>query len=258
MDERRGLLKFINPSAEPLRVLSAESFSYVDELQRLMPNADFRVVAQEHCAALGRASFDLIVAEDAFTLAHEPYDMLRDLGQALTDIGTLITQYENIRFVGVLEQLRLGFYPERRRRLYAKPEVVRLLNDALFKEITFAPDNVLSVSVDEWINFGFDNFSDDLKVKTWLVKAGRSKAEVAALKQCFTPTIRAELSLLIHRIEYDIDRKENFDRLFALCAQEAIFDDYLRDFILSTVAHHSRLKFFREAASARGIELDFD
>ncbi len=258
MDERRGLLKFLNPSAEPIRILIVESPSYVEEIRALMPNAFIRVVDPEHVNQFERGSFDLIVAEDAFTLAHEPYDLLRDLGQALTDIGTLITQYENIRFVGVLEQLRIGFYPERRRRLYAKPEVVRLLNDALFKEIAFAPDNVSTVDIDDWINFGFDNFSDDLKVKTWLVKAGRSKAEVAALKQCFTPSIRAELSRLIHRIEYDIDREENFDRLFELCRREAIFDDYLRDFILSTVAHRSRLKIFRAAASERGLELDFD
>ena len=258
MDERRGLLKFINPSTEPIRILIVESFSYVDELQRLMPNAFFRTADRDQHHLFEPATFDLIVADDLLTLASEPYDALRDFGRLLTDVGNLVTQFENIRFVGVLEQLRLGFYPERRRRLYAKPEVVRLLNDALFKEISFAPDNVSNVDIDDWINFGFDNFSDDLKVKTWLVKAGRSKAEVAALKSCFTPSIRAELSRLIHRIEYDIDREENFDRLFELCRREAIFDDYLRDFILSTVAHQSALKIFREAASERGLELDFD
>lgn len=258
MDERRGLLKFITPSAEPIRVLIVESPSYVDDIRALMPNAFISVVDQEHCANLERGSVDLIVAEDAFTLAHEPYDMLRDLGQALTDVGTLVTQYLNIRFVGVLEQLRLGFYPERRRRLYAKPEVVRLLNDALFKEIAFAPDNISTVNVDTWEKFGFDNFSDDLRVQTWLVKAGRSKAEVAALKQCFTPTIRAELSKLIHRIEYDIDREENFDRLFDLCARETIFEEYLADFIRSVVAHPERLQLFAREAAARNIYLDLE
>lgn len=258
MDDRRGLLKFITPSAAPRRVLIVESPSYVEDIRALMPNAFIGVIDLEHCSDLERGSVDLIVAEDVFTLAPEPYDALRDLGQALTDIGTLVSQYHNIRFVDVLEQLRLGFYPERRRRLYAKPEVVRLLNDALFKEIAFAPDSVSTVNVDAWINFGFDNFSDDLKVETWLVKAGRSKAEVAALKQCFTPTIRAELSRLIHRIEYDIDRAENFERLFDLCAREAIFEEYLADFIRSVVAHHERLQLFTRAAAARNIYLEFD
>ena len=279
MLERRGLLKLTAPSPAPLKVLVVESLSYLIELRALLPSASMTVLTSDRYAPIefdeldcdwiigdfnqlklpfDAKHFDLIVAEDFFTTAHEPYDTLRDFGRLINDVGTLVTQYENIRYVGVLEQLRIGFYPERRRRLYAKPEVVRLLNDALFKEINFTPDEISTAPIDDWLNFNFDNFSDDLRVKTWLVKAGRSKAEVAALKQCFTPTIRAELSRLIHRIEYDIDREENFERLFELCSREMIFDDYLRDFILSTVAHAERREIFRREAMTRGIELDFD
>lgn len=279
MDERRGLLKLVTPTPMPLRVLIVESLSSVEEFRALMPSASIACLTSDRYAPsefdalsidwiiddfnraklpIEEGSLDLIAAEDLFTLAHEPYDTLREFGRLLTDVGTLLTRYENIRWLGVLEQLRLGFYPERRRRLYAKPEVVRLLNDALFKEIAFTPDSIENVDVEAWEKFGFENFSDDLRVKTWLVRAARSTAEVAALKSMFTVEIRAELSRLIHRIEYDIDREENFERLFELCAREMIFDDYLADFIRSTVAHRERLKMFRAAALERGIELNFD
>ena len=279
MTERCGLLRLIAPSPAPLRILVVESLSYLNGLRSMMPAASIFVLTEDRYAPIEFDAldcewiagdfnqlklpfddkfFDLIVAEDFFTLAHEPYDTLRDFGRLINDVGNLITQYENIRYVGVLEQLKIGFYPERRRRLYAKPEVVRLLNDALFKEIAFTPNEISTVEPRDWIDFGFDNFSDDLKVKTWLVKAGRSKAEVAALKQCFTPAIRAQLSKLIHRIEYDIDREENFAGLFELCKREMIFDDYLTDFILSTVAHRDRFELFEREAAARGIFLNFD
>ncbi|MBQ9478623.1 MAG: methyltransferase domain-containing protein [Selenomonadaceae bacterium] len=279
MLESRGMLKLIAPSPMPLRVLMVESLSYVGELRSILPSASITVVTCDRYAPIefeeldldwivddwnrtslpfDDGSFDLIVGEDFFTLAHEPYDTLRDFGRLLTDVGELVTQYENVRFVGVLEQLRLGFYPERRRRLYAKPEVVRLLNDALFKQINFTPESSSNAPIDHWLDFGFDNFSDDLRVKTWLIRAGRSTAEVMALKQCFTPKIRAELSRLIHRIEYDIEQQENFARLFELCDREMIFDDYLSDFIKSVVAHAERLEIFEREAAARGIDLNFD
>ena len=277
MLERRGLMKLIAPTAS--KVLMVESLSYIRELRSLLPTAEITIVTSDRYARIefadldldwliedwNRASlpfdegmFDLIVGEDFFTLAHEPYDTLRDFGRLLTDIGELVTQYENVRYVGVLELLRAGVYPERRRRLYAKPEVVRLLNDALFKAISFTPDEISSAPVEHWIDFGFDNFSNDLSVETWLIRAGRSTAEVAALKQCFTPSIRAELSRLIHRIEYDIERDQNLDRLFELCTREMIFEDYLSDFIKSVTAHADRFEIFKREAAARGIDLNFD
>ena len=276
--ERSGLLKLLVPTPAPLKILLVESLSYVVELRSMMPNSDISVLTSDRYAPIefgdldcewlvddfnhailpfDDKTFDLIIAEDFFTFAHEPYDTLHDFGRLINELGSLITQYENIRYADVLEQLRAGFYPERRRRLYAKPEVVRLLNDALFKEIAFTPLEISEVPIDDWLEFGFDNFSDDLRVKTWLVKAGRSKAEVAALKQFFTAEVRAELSRLIHRIEYDIDRAENVDRLFELCAREMIFDDYLADFIRSTTAHHECFALFQSEAAKRGIDLNF-
>ena len=69
----------------------------------------------------------------------DPYDMLLALGRLLTDVGVLVTSFRNVRYHGVLEELMKGEFPERERHLYAKKEIVRLLNDTLFKEIIFSP-----------------------------------------------------------------------------------------------------------------------
>ena len=92
----------------------------------------------------------------------------------------------------------------------------------------------------------------------WLVKARKCTAEVAALKELFTESTRAELSRLLHRIEYDIDVDENFSRLIELCDREGIFDEYLTDFINQVVVHVDAKIFIRDKAETFGRVLDFD
>ena len=89
-----------------------------------------------------------------------------------------------------------------------------------------------------------------MTTKTWLVKACKCTAEVAALKEIFTPEVRADLSRLLHRIEYDIDAEENFRRLMELCDREGIFDEYLADFINQVVVHAAAKDFIRTRIGA--------
>ena len=105
---------------------------------------------------------------------------------------------------------------------------------------------------------GFDNFNDDLSTKIWLVKACKCTAEVAALKDFFTHETRAQLSRLLHRIEYDIDAEENFQRLMKLCDREKIFDEYLSDFIEQVVVHASAKNFIAARAKNFGRTLGVD
>ena len=120
--------------------------------------------------------------------------------------------------------------------VWLKARVVKLLSDATYKEIHFLPDDC---------------------PESWLVKACKSTAEVAALKEIFTPEVRAELSRLLHRVEYDIDAEENFQRLMTLCEREGIFDEYLSDFINQVVVHASAKNFLRVRAESFGRELNF-
>ncbi len=257
--DRHGLLKFISPNIGKINILVIESLEYLQELRELLPNAQIMVLTEFYEAKsdfndlqldwifgdykkfnfkIDEKIFDIIIAEDCLTFSYEPYKTLFGINRWLKETGFLVTQFENIRYIGVLENLKQGYYPERDRRLYAKSEIVRFLNDALFKEIAFAPNEVINYNVDDWLSFGFENYNNELLTKTWIVKASKSTAEVAALKEFYTPAIRKELARLIHRIEYDIDRTENFQRLKKLCEEQQIFEDYLIDFINQIVVHH--------------------
>ena len=260
--DRRGLLKFISPNFDNISVLVIESLSYLRELRELLPSAQILVLTEFREAeaefgdlnfdwifadykkfdfSIDEKIFDIIIAEDCFTYVYEPYKTIFGINRWLKETGFLVTQFENIRYIGILESLKQGYYSERERRLYAKTEIVRFLNDALFKEISFSKGETIEYDIDKWLQFGFDNYNDDLLVKNWIVKAGRSSAEVAALKSFYTPEIRKELSKLLHRIEYDIDIEENLERLHKLCEENYIFDDYLYDFINQVVIHRERL-----------------
>lgn len=235
---RRGLLKYVSPNVGNLNVLVVDTLSYVEELHELLPVANFSLwSAADIFNKNNENAFDIIVAEDLLTFAADPYESAVKICRQLKETGFLVTQFESVRFIGVLDSLRQGYFPVRERRLFAKTEIVRLLNDALFKEISFVPDIVVDADISAWTDFGFDNFNNELLVKNWIVKACRSKAEVAALKSFFTPDVRKQLARILHRIEYDVDREENILRLKSFCQQHQIFDDYLADFIDSVVLH---------------------
>ena len=184
--------------------------------------------------------------------------MLMAFNHLLKDSGALLTEFFNVRFVGVLERLRRGKFFDNEQRLWAKADVVKLLDDAIYKEIHFLPGAREKISAEEWESFGFENYNEDLATRIWLVKACKCTAEVAALKEIFTPEVRADLSRLLHRIEYDLDAEENFQRLMKLCAREGIFDEYLSDFINQVVVHASAKNFLRDRAKNFGRTLDFD
>ena len=122
-------------------------------------------------------------------------------------------------------------------KIWTKARLVKLLSDSTYKEIHFLPDDC---------------------PKSWLVKACKCTAEVVALKEIFTPEVRADLSRLLHRIEYDVDAEENFLRLMDLCEREGIFDEYLSDFINQVVVHASAKNFLKTRAETFGHALTFD
>ena len=191
--------------------------------------------------------FDVVIADDCLTNSLDTYETLADISRLLKDAGFLLTQFFNARFIGMLESLRRGQFPTQEKKFWAKWDVVKLLHDAVYKEIHFLPYEKVDAknfpNLDEWLNFGFDNFSDDLLTKIWLVKACKCEAEVVALKEFFSEDVRAELSRRLHRIEYGIDVKENISELKELCTREMIFEDYLRDFIAQVVCHEDAREF---------------
>ena len=279
-EERRGLLKFVPPNvSDEAAVLVIESEKYLADLRKLMPNARIAFLTVERdekiselCKSLkvdlffGDYSrgglptepkiFDIILAEDCLTYPPESYRTILELNHLLKDSGFMLTQFWNVRFANVLEDLKIGKFPAREKKLWAKWDVVKVLDDAIYKQIEFLPESQFkNISVKVWEDFGFDNFSDDLVTKIWLVKARKCEAEVAALKEIYTEEIRARISRLLHRIEYDLDVEENFQKLMTLCKREQIFDDYLADFINQVVVHEDRKNFIQSHAKDFGMNL---
>lgn len=260
-----SILEFVSPNFLPINVLLIDSAELLEGLREKLPAAQIAFMTEEVTPKVKwlcnefRADlidelptapkiFELIIAQDVLTVGENFYSTLMIFNHLLTDSGYLLTRFYNVRFIGVLETLRRGRFSNNEMRLWAKADVVKLLDDAIYKEIHFLPSKREKISVDDWEHLGFDNFNDDLTTKIWLVRACKCTAEVAALKDVFTPEVRADLSRLLHRIEYDIDAEENFQRLMELCDREGIFDEYLRDFINQVVVHESAKNFIMIAA----------
>lgn len=260
--ERSGLLEFVSPNFLPIKVLLIESEEFLSGLREILPTAQIALLKKEPSEEIKKLCdefkadliselptapkiFEIILAKDVLTVGENFYATLMVFNHLLTDSGFILTQFYNVRFVKVLENLRRGRFMNNERRLWAKADVVKLLDDAIYKEIHFLPGVRENISADDWKQFGFDDFNEDLTTRTWLVQACKCTAEVAALKDVFTPEVRAELSRILHRIEYDIDAEENFQRLMTLCDREGIFDEYLSDFIEQVVVHKAARHLIR-------------
>ena len=278
--EREGLLRLIPPGEGDVRVLAIESLFYLPELCRMLPRARVSVVTdcpeaagisgyrdldvEWHFLDFRREalpfppdSFDIVLGEPCLTLAFEPYETLAGIARLIRDTGYLVTEFENIRYWRVLERLMQGFFPERERRLYAKTEVVPLLSDASFKEIFFSPlrRDETAGGAEEWEARGFENFSGDLSTEAWMVRAFRSDSAAAALKALYTRQVRAEISRLLHRIEYDVERGRSLARLWQLCREQAVFDEYLGDFAREVMVHSDALELLYREGMEHGMDL---
>ncbi|MCR5758135.1 MAG: methyltransferase [Selenomonas sp.] len=259
---KQDLMAFLTGGPAPLRWLILESLPYVEKIASLYPQAHLTVVTEiEEAAGLpefaGRniqwffmdyrreklpfpsRNFDAVLAEDLLTKAYAPYDLLMDINRKLTDVGVLYGDFFNVRYTGVLEALQQGEFPVREKHLYAKSEVVRLLDDTLFKEIDFIPGVCDEEHEEEqrWENAGYVNINHELSVRRYLFRAAVSTAAVANLKGIYSPEVRKELARLLHRIEYDVQREENIRCLQELCQREGIFSEYLGDFIRESCYH---------------------
>ena len=265
---RTEILDLLAPSAERLCILVVDGSEHLARLREMYPNAEMHAVTpyeeiaeNEIVAALGvhwhildwrsdplpfaEETFDRIISAFAIECAYEPYDALMPLNRTLKETGTLYTCYTNIRYHRVLAALRDGEFRVRGdRHLYAKPEIVRLLNDTLYKEIHFfAGERDDDPSAGEaWAEEGFANFSDDLITRTWLIQASRSTAAAANLKLFFSQETRRTIARLLHRIEYGIASACAVTELGDLCVREGIFYDYLSDFIAEVCVHEEKVR----------------
>ena len=262
-DIKPSLLQFITGEDFFRTILVVESSTYIEPLRERFPTAEiFFVTANEDIAEkfpdvhttlidfreerlpFDEEFFDAIIGDLTLEVVTNPQDIAAGFSTFIKQTGCWLTSFRNIRHWKVIERLMRGAFGGIVSRLYTRTEFERLLYASFYKEVQLLPLKKKSPPelLERLITCGFDNFDDDLQTEFWLVRASRSMPELALLKSMFTPEIRAELSRLIHRIEYDVATADSVEKFWRLVDEENIFVDYAAAFIRSVVVH--RENFF--------------
>ena len=261
-DIKPSLTEFISGEDFFQKILVVESVAYLEPLREKFPAAEiFFVTADEDFHSddaeifylnyreerlpFAEEYFDAIIGDLTLEVVTNPQDIAAGFSTYIKQTGCFLTSFRNIRHWKVLESLMRGTFGGIVSRLYTRTEFERLLYASFYKEVQFLPlkKNAPPELLERLINCGFDNFNDDLQTEFWLVRASRSMPELALLKSMFTPELRADLSRILHRIEYDIDTAESVKNFWRLCDSQGIFTDYAAAFIRSVVVH--RENFYR-------------
>lgn len=267
---RPELLQFLQGEVPPARVLVIESLSYLPRLRQMYPEAALFAVAADGSAFLDPAcanlsvvfteldyieealpfaheSFDYIIADLALEQAGNPQDIAAGFSLFLKQTGSLLTSFRNIRHWSVLKDLMEGHYYHVVSRLFARCEFENLLYASFYKSVRIIPQTRFADDGDDVVErlmaAGFENGRDDLNTEFWLVRADRSMPEMSLLKSLYTKGDRAELSRLLHRIEYAVGEETAARDFWALYRTLGLFPDYVAQFVQEAVYHH--VPFYR-------------
>jgi len=261
-DIKPSLLELIDADDFFKKILVVESVDYLKPLREKFPAAEIYFVTtnedlafpdvktflldyREERLPFAEKFFDLIIGDLTLEVVTNPQDIAAGFSTYLKQTGIWLTSFRNIRHWKVLEKLMRGVFGGIVSRLYTNTEFIRLLAASFYKDFRMFPlkKNAPPELLERLITCGFDNFNDDLQTEFWLVRASRSMPELALLKSMFTEKIRADLSRILHRIEYDIDTEESVKTFWRLFDAAGIFTDYAAAFIRSVVIH--RENFYR-------------
>ena len=273
-DIKPSLTEFIRGEDFWQKILVVESADYLAELREKFPTAEIFFVTtnedfysddvktfvldyREERLPFDEEFFDAIIGDLTLEVVTNPQDIAAGFSTFIKQTGCWLTSFRNIRHWKVLEKLMRGVFGGIVSRLYTRTEFERLLYASFYKEVLLLPQkkNAPPELLERLIDCGFDNFDDDLQTEFWLVRASRSMPELALLKSMFTPDVRADLSRLLHRIEYDIALEDSVQKFWRLFDAEGIFADYAAQFIRSVVVHRERFWRNMKKFSARA-ELD--
>ena len=234
LEELRGRF----PTDEIFFVTTAEEFDFPDVKTFVL---DYR----EERLPFPQEFFDVIIGDLTLEVVTNPQDIAAGFSTYLKQTGCWLTSFRNIRHWKILERLMRGAYGSIVSRLYARTDFERLLYASFYKDVRVLPlkKNAPPELLERLITCGFDNFDDDLQTEFWLIRAERSMPELALLKSMFTPEVRAYLSRILHRIEYDIATEDSVKKFWQLYDAEKIFTEYAAEFIRSVVIH--RENFWR-------------
>lgn len=236
------------------KILVVESEAYLEELKKRFPTAEIFFVTsneelnypnttfleyREERLPFPKEFFDLIIGDLTLEVVTDPQDIAAGFSTYLKQTGCWLTSFRNIRHWKILERLMRGVFGGIVSRFYTRTEFERLLYASFYKEVQVLPlkKNAPPEMLERLITCGFDNFDDDLQTEFWLVRASRSMQEPALLKSMFTPEVRADLSRILHRIEYDVATEDSVNNFWRLFDAAGLFIDYAATFIRSVVVH---------------------
>lgn len=256
------------------RILVVESGEYLSVLREKFPAAEiFFVTTDEEFFAEGikicvldyreeilpfeREFFDLIIGELTLEVVVNPQDIAAGFSRYLKDTGIFLTSFRNIRHWKILEKLMGGWFNGIVSRFYTRTNFERLMLASFYKDVKFAPliKKAPSKLLEKLLECGFENFSDDLEVEIWQVRAARSIPELALLKSMYTPKVRADFARIIHRIEYDVEIFESVQKFWRLYDAAGMFESYAAEFIHAVVIHRENFyKNLRENSNRAETE----
>ena len=255
-DIKPSLMNFVTGEDFFKRILVVESADYLSPLRERFPAAEiFFVTAdadfysddaktflldyREERLPFEEEFFDAIIGDLTLEVVTNPQDIAAGFSTYIKQTGCWLTSFRNIRHWKILEKLMRGVFGGIVSRLYTRTEFERLLYASFYKEVQMLPlkKNAPPELLERLINCGFDNFDDDLQTEFWLVRASRSMPELALLKSMFTAEVRADLSRILHRIEYDVATEDSVKNFWRLVDAQGIFTDYAAAFIRSVVVH---------------------
>ena len=257
-DIKPSLTEFITGEDFFEKILVVESADYLEELRKNFPAAEIFFITtneddaekfswaqttlldyREEPLPFDKEFFDVIIGDLTLEYVTNPQDIAAGFSTFLKQTGCWLTSFRNLRHWKVFERLMRGVLGGIVARLYTRTEFERLLYASFYKEVQLLPLKKKSPPeiLERLITCGFDNFDDDLQTEFWLVRASRSTSELALLKSIFTAETRANLSRLLHRIEYDIATEDSVKNFWQLIDAEGIFPDYVAAFIRSVVVH---------------------
>ena len=257
-DIKPSLMELIGGDDFFQKILVVESVDYIEPLHNRFPMAKiFFVTTKEDDAKkfpyvstslmdyreerlpFDKEFFDVIIGDLTLEVVTNPQDIAAGFSTYLKQTGCWLTSFRNIRHWKVLEKLMRGVFGGIVSRLYTNTEFIRLVVSSFYKDFRMFPlkKNAPPELLERLIVCGFDNFNDDLQTEFWLVRASRSMPELALLKSMFTPEVRADLSRILHRIEYGIAIEDNVKNFWRLFDAEGLFTDYAAAFIRSVVVH---------------------
>lgn len=254
-----GIIRFIKGSRQRKILLCEAKIDFGHSVKRTFPTVQLRVFNTEEwqlCQQKGMipaltGRFDCIVLGHMLEEVPDPEKFIHLMKKFLEEDGQLICVFDNMRSWRVWQMLmgqywyygQPGVFGRYTRQRFTISDVCMLFNRCSLRRIQAEcvsdkiPDKIwedirmLQIMIDR----------SELETRCWILSVQRYDEKTTWLRQQYTPEIREKISLLLHRIENNIEQTLNLQRLSVLCNSEKIQFTYLKKFIENVTIEPARM-----------------